>query len=145
MGRVLLFISFFLILNLGFSQPKDPPKGEKCVVCGMDVSMDPKFTSQVKLRDGSYKYAESPKHIIQYYLENKDKIVEIWIRDYENGKWIDGKKAFYVVTNKGPMGYDLMAFQSRISAQKFAGKKKVYRFTDINKDFLTHLEMGHEH
>lgn len=145
MKKLFLVLGLFLCFGLVFSQPKEPPKGEKCVVCGMDVSVDPKLTSQVKLKDGSYKYAESPKHIIQYYLENKDKIAEIWVKDYESGKWIDGKKAFYVVTSKGPMGYDLMAFQSRISAQKFAGKGKVYRFADIDKDFLIHLDMGHKH
>lgn len=145
MRKVFLFIGFFLSLSLAFSQPKEPPKGERCVVCGMDVNIDPKLTAQVKLKDGSYKYGKSPKHIIQYYLENKDKVLDIWVKDYKSGKWIDGTKAFYVVISEGPMGYDLAAFQSRISAQKFAGKGKVYRFADIDRDFLMHLEMGHKH
>ncbi len=144
MRKILLLAGIFLSLSLGFSQPKEPPKGERCVVCGMDVNMEPRLTSQVKLKDGSYKYAESPKHIIQYYLENKDKVTELWVKDYESGKWIDGTKAFYVVIHEGPMGYDLAPFQSRISAQKFKGKNKVYRFTEIDKEFLKHLEMGHK-
>ncbi len=141
--RTLLLI--LLSLSLVFAQPKEPPKGTRCVVCGMDVNMEPKLTSQVKLKDGTYKYAESPKHILQYYLENKDRVTEIWVKDYKSGKWIDGKRAFYVVIKEGPMGYDLAPFQSRIEAQKFASRGKVYQFKDITKDFLQHLEMGHIH
>lgn len=138
---LLMFLSFILV----FAQPKEPPKGERCVICGMDVNMEPRLTSQVKLKDGSYKYAEAPKHILKYYLENKEKVAELWVKDYKSGKWIDGTKAFYVVIKEGPMGYDLAPFQSKIQAQKFAGKGKVYEFKDIDLDFLKHLEMGHIH
>ncbi|MFN3711872.1 MAG: TolC family protein, partial [Alishewanella aestuarii] len=105
------------------------------VVCGMDVRISPRLMAQVKLKDGSYKYAESPKHILQYYLKNKDRISELWVKDYESGKWIDGAKAFYVIVHEGPMGDDLLAFQSRISAQRHAGKGKVYSLKDIDKEF----------
>lgn len=140
-----LILIFLLSFVFALAQPKEPPKGERCVVCGMDVNMDPRLTSQVKLKDSSYKYAESPKHILQYYLENKDKVAELWVKDYESGKWIDGTKAFYVPIKEGPMGHDLAPFKSRLSAQKFASKGKVYQFKDITKDFLKHLDMGHVH
>ncbi len=145
MRKFSILLGLFFGLSLAFSQPKEPPKGERCVVCGMDVRIAPKLMAQVKLKDGSYKYAESPKHIIQYYLENKDKISELWVKDYESGKWIDGAKAFYVITHEGPMGHDLLAFQSKISAQKHAGKEKVYSLKDIDKEFLKRLDMGHKH
>lgn len=79
---------FFILLSFLFvlAQPKEPPKGERCVVCGMDVNMEPRLTSQIKLKDGSYKYAESPKHILQYYFENRDKAKELWVKDYKSGK-----------------------------------------------------------
>jgi nitrous oxide reductase accessory protein NosL len=107
--------------------------------------MEPRLTSQVKLKDGTYKYAESPKHMLQYYLENRDKVAELWVKDYSSGKWIDGTKAYYVVIKEGPMGYDLAPFQSRITAKKFAKEGKVYQLKDITKVFLEHLEMGHVH
>jgi nitrous oxide reductase accessory protein NosL len=141
--KTLLFI--LLSLFLVFAQPKEPPPGTKCVVCGMDVNMEPRLTSQVKLKDGTYKYAESPKHMLQYYLENRDKVAELWVKDYSSGKWIDGTKAYYVVIKEGPMGYDLAPFQSRITAKKFAKEGKVYQLKDITKVFLEHLEMGHVH
>lgn len=146
--RTLLFVALSFLL--AFSQPKEPPKGERCVICGMDVNIEPRLTSQAKLRDGSYKYAESPKHVMQFYLDNKDKVSELWVKDYQTGKWIDARKAFYVPIKDGPMGPDIAAFRSMLDAQSFAktkraAKEKVYRFTDINKEFLQHLEMGHIH
>ncbi|MCS7277830.1 MAG: nitrous oxide reductase accessory protein NosL [Aquificaceae bacterium] len=142
--KQLILLMIFPLLVL--SQPKEPSKGERCVVCGMDVNMEPRLTSsQVKLKDGSYRYAESPKHIIQFYLENKEKVAEVWVKDYRSGKWIDGKKAFYIHTSSGPMGHDLIPFQSRIEAQKEAGKGKVYRLTDMDKSLLQRLEKGHIH
>ncbi len=147
--KVLVLLLFILSLS-AFSQPKEPPKGERCVVCGMDVNIDPKLTSQVKLKDRSYKYAESPKHIIRYYLDNKDKVVELWVKDYKSGRWIEGTKAFYVPIKEGPMGYDLVPFRSKIDAQEFAkspnsAKNRVYQFREIDRTFLEHLDTGHVH
>jgi len=132
-----------LAFVLAFAQPKEPPKGAKCVVCGMDVNMMPKFTSQLKLKDGKYVYTESPKHAIQYYLKNKDRVSELWVRDFSSGKWINGKRAYYVAVDEGPMGPDVVAFRSLVKAKKFAKGKKVFRFKDIDMDFLKHLDMGH--
>jgi nitrous oxide reductase accessory protein NosL len=146
------YLLFILMLWLApaFSQPKEPPRGERCVVCGMDVNMEPRLTAQVKLKDGSYKYAESPKHILKYYLENREKVAELWVKDFKSGRWIDGTKAFYVSIKEGPMGYDLVPFRSRLDAQEFAkspksAKDRVYQLKEIDKVFLEHLDMGHVH
>ncbi|MFN4013331.1 MAG: nitrous oxide reductase accessory protein NosL, partial [Aquificaceae bacterium] len=82
--------------------------------------------------------------------ENKDKVAELWVKDYKSGNWIDGRRAFYVVIKEGPMGNDLATFKSRLDAQRFAqgpqsAKNKVYQFTEIDRAFLEHLEMGHVH
>ena len=143
----LMMITLSLI---AFSQPSQKLEGKRCVICNMDVNMSPELTSQVKLNDGTYKFAESPKHILQYYFKNKEKVKEIWVKDYNTGKWIDGKRAYYVVIEEGPMGKDLAPFKSRIKAKKFAKGKKVYKFSDITPDLLKHLDMdmkmkGHGH
>ncbi len=129
---------------MAFGQPVDPPKGTKCVVCTMDVNMMPNLTSQAKLKDGKYVYAESPKHIIEYYLKNKDKVKEIWVRDYKSGKWINGKRAYYVPIEEGPMGMDLAAFRSKARAKKFAKGGKVYSFKEVDAELIKHLNMGHK-
>ena len=138
-----LIFGMLALFVLAFAQPKDPPKGTRCVVCGMDVNMMPKFTSQLKLKDGKYVYTESPKHAIQYYLKNKDRVSQIWVKDFSSGRWIDAKRAYYVAVDEGPMGPDIVAFRSLVKAKKFAKGKKVFKFKDINAEFLKHLEMGH--
>ncbi len=144
MRQFALLVGLLLFISFLFAQPKDPPRGEKCVVCGMDVNMVPELTSQLRLRDGRYVYTESPKHAIQYYLKHRDEVSELWVKDYATGKWIDGTRAYYVVIEEGPMGHDLVAFRSMVRAKKFAKGRKVHRFTDIDAEFLEHLDMGHE-
>lgn len=138
-----LIFGLITLMMFAFAQPKDPPKGTKCVVCGMDVNMMPKFTSQLVLKSGEYLYTESPKHAIQYYLKNKDKVSEIWVKDFSNGKWIDAKRAYYVSVEEGPMGPDVAAFRSLVKAKKFAKGKKVLRFKDIDAELLKRLDTGH--
>ena len=140
-----LIAVFLIFAGLLFAGPVDPPKGAKCVVCGMDVNMDPKFTSQLELKDGTRVYTESPKHAIQYMLKNKDKVKALWVRDFDTGKWIDGKKAYYVMVENGPMGMDVVAFRSKLKAKKFAKGRKVLRLSDIDMDFIKHLDQGQGH
>ena len=143
MRKVVVFLGVLALLVFAFAQPKEPPKGAKCVVCGMDVNMMPKFTSQLKLKDGNYVYTESPKHAIQYYLKNRDKVSKVWVKDFSSGRWIDAERAYYVRVEEGPMGPDIVAFRSLVKAKKFAKGKKVLRFKDIDAEFLKHLDMGH--
>ncbi len=143
MKKLLIALAFATsVVALG--QPVDPPKGTRCVICTMDVNMVPNLTSQAKLKDGKYVYAESPKHIIEYYLKNKDKVKEIWVKDYKSGKWINGKRAYYVPIEGGPMGTDLAAFKSKSRAKKFAKGGKFYSFKEIDEELIKHLNMGHK-
>ena len=143
MRQIAFILGLFAFVILAFAQPVEPPKGAKCVVCGMDVNMMPKFTSQLKLKSGKHLYTESPKHAIQYYLKNRDKVSQVWVKDFSSGKWIDAKRAYYVAIDDGPMGADIVAFKSLVKAKKFAKGKKVFKFKDIDAEFLKHLEMGH--
>ncbi|MGC9006950.1 MAG: nitrous oxide reductase accessory protein NosL [Sulfurihydrogenibium sp.] len=138
-----IFVVLFVFALTVFGQPKELLKAERCPVCGMTVNPNDKMLSQVKLKEGSYKFAESPKHILKFYFENKDKVSEIWVRDYQSGKWIDGKTAYYVEIQDGPMGPDLAAFSSKMEALKFAKGKKVYSFKDITKDLIDKLDTYH--
>ncbi len=137
-GLIFILLVIALIVH---SQPSQELEGKRCVVCNMDINMFPEFTSQVKLKDGTYKFAESTKHIFQYYFKNKERIREIWVKDYPSGKWIDGRRAYYVVVEDGPMGKDIAPFKSKIEAKKFAKGKKVYEFMEITVGFIKHLDM----
>ncbi|WP_028949907.1 nitrous oxide reductase accessory protein NosL [Sulfurihydrogenibium subterraneum] len=129
-----------VVITTSFGQPKDLQKEERCPICGMSVSPKDKLLSQVKLKDGSYKFAESPKHILKFYFLNQDKASEIWVKDYNTGKWIDGRLAYYVIIQDGPMGPDLAPFSTKLSATKFSKKEKVYSFKDITRDLIEKLD-----
>jgi len=143
MKKLALLLSVLVSFSLLLAQPKEPQKGTKCVVCGMDVNMMPKFTSQLKLKSGEYLYTESPKHAFQYYLKNRDRISQVWVKDFTTGEWIDATSGYYVPVEEGPMGPDVAPFKSLVEAKRFAKGKRVYRFQDIDAQFLKNLETGH--
>jgi len=143
MKKIVAFLFLFVISV--FAEPIEPSKNEKCYICGMDVNIDKKQTSQIKLKNGKHIFFEQASHGILYYLNNQNNVKEFWVKDYSSGKWIDGTKAYYVITDKGIMGYGVLAFQSKINASKFAKGKRVYEFKEIDKEFLQNLEKGHIH
>ncbi|ACN98504.1 conserved hypothetical protein [Sulfurihydrogenibium azorense Az-Fu1] len=140
----LILAVILLVITTSFGQPKELQKEERCPICGMSVSPKDKLLSQLKLRDGSYKFFESPKHALKFYFLNQDKVLEIWVKDYSTGKWIDGKLAYYVIIEDGPMGPDLAPFSTKLSATKFAKKEKVYSFKDLTKELIEKLDI-HTH
>ncbi|HID65529.1 MAG TPA: hypothetical protein EYP32_01025 [Aquificaceae bacterium] len=135
----------FVFCIFAFSQPIEIPKDARCVVCGMEVYKYTKFHAQIKMHDGTYKFTESPKHALKFYLQNKDKVKEIWVKDFKTGRWIDGTKAYYVPIHEGPMGMDLAPFKSLVQAKKFAKNRKVFRLKDITLDYINHLDAGMHH
>ncbi len=145
MRRYVVFMAFFMVA-VGFvlGQPKELPTGAKCVICGMKITTESPLVVQMKLKDGSYIYAGSPKHAMRYYLKNKEKIAQIWVKDFKTGKWIDGRKAYYVIIKEGPAGKDLAPFRSMLKARKFAKGKKILKFSQINNELLEHLGENHE-
>ncbi len=130
-GKILPILVIFLSLSsLGFSEPVEPEKGQKCAVCGMDIN-DPKQQSQILLKNSERVHFDIIAHALEYYIKNQNNIKEFWVKDAKNNKWINANNAFFVDT-KTPMGHSFLAFQSKISAKSHSSN--VYTFKDmINK------------
>jgi len=134
-------VLIFLIVSLALlsAQPVEPKDKEKCAICGMEINPSSPEVSQIKLKNGTYIFFASPVHALKYYLENKDKVEELWVKDAKTGKWIDGLKAYYVEGES-----TLKPFKSLIQARKYARGKKVYRISEIGKELLMHYDHMHE-
>lgn len=111
----------------------------------MDLKPFKKTLSAVKLKDGSIKYTEAPLHLFEFYFANKDKVSQLYVKDYKTGKWIPAENGFYVMIEDGPMGMDFVAFGSKIEAQKFSKGSKIYQFKDINPKILEEMKTTHHH
>ena len=66
------------------------------------------------------------------------------VSDFNSGKAIDGKNAFYVIGSKvyGPMGEELIPFASQADAMDFKKENKgknILKFDEITKDTLKQM------
>jgi nitrous oxide reductase accessory protein NosL len=119
-------------------------KNEKCPICGMFVYRYPKWATQIFYENKHYSF-DGVKDMMKFYLQRKDVIKEMLVRDYYTQKSIDAKKAYYVVGSDvyGPMGDELIAFKDKDSAKRFMldhRAKKVIYFDDITKDEVYKLD-----
>ena len=133
-------------------KPVTPTKNDKCPVCGMFVAKYPDMLSEIILKDGTYAAFDGPKDMFRYYLDMKkynpsktiNDIDSIYVHEYYNLTWIDGREAYYVVGSDvyGPMGRELIPFLKKEDASVFMKdhKGKMLRFGDITDAVVKTLE-----
>ena len=79
--------------------------------CGMVID-ELDYASQVVSKDGKTWFFHDHGGFV-HWLEDKnfkDSVV-IWVMSRDSKKWIDGKKAFYSLTDITPMGYGFGAYE----------------------------------
>ncbi len=133
-------------------KPVTPAKNDKCPVCGMFVAMFPEMVGEIIFEDGTYAAFDGPKDMFRYYLnmkkynpsKNINDIDAIYVHEYYNLTFIDGRKAYYVVGSDvyGPMGRELIPFLTEKDALAFEKdhKGKILRFGDVTEAVLKGLE-----
>ena len=122
------------------------PKYAKCEVCGMFVAKYPKWAVEVKDGDHAH-YFDGVKDMMDYLFNDSHvdvKTATIRVSDFNSGKAIDGKNAFYVIGSKvyGPMGEELIPFASQADAMDFKKENKgknILKFDEITKDTLKQM------
>lgn len=116
---------------------------EICARCAMAVS-DRNYSAQVRggrkdKKAKVYKFDDVGCAVI--WLDKQkwkdDARTEIWVNEYNSGKWIDARKAWYVKMNNTPMDYGLGAQKEKVDgAINFEqAKKHIY---DVEQRFNPH-------
>ena len=79
--------------------------------CGMVIE-DLEYASQVIAKNGKSWFFHDHGGFV-HWLEDKDfkDDVVIWVMSVDSKKWIDGKKAYYSLTDITPMGYGFGAYE----------------------------------
>ena len=124
-------------------------KDERCPVCGMAITLYPKWASLITTKDKRY-YFDGVKDMMRYYLDSasfhysRDKIENIVVQEFYHFKNIDAKSAFYIIGSdvRGPMGADFVPFSSLKDAKIFMQDhhgKKIIRFNDITLSIIKEL------
>ncbi len=81
--------------------------------CGMVIT-DLDYVSQVIAKDGKTWFFHDHGGFVHWLKDKefKDDVV-IWVMSKDTKKWIDGKKAYYSLTDNTPMGYGFGAYEHK--------------------------------
>lgn len=133
-------------------KPVTPTAKEKCPVCGMFVAKYPDMIAEVIFRDGPHAVFDGCKDMFRYYFNirkyNPSKTVSdidsIYVTEYYNLAFIDGRKAYYVVGSDvlGPMGRELIPFLKADDASAFRKDHggEILRFGEVTEAVVKGLE-----
>lgn len=125
-----------------------------CGVCGMYPARFSKWQTQIIFTDGTMVPFDGSKDMFKYMFNmasynqkhNRDDIAAIWVKDFANGTWTDGRKAVYVIGSKvmGPMGKELIPFSDgKIAGEfKLANDGIIKNLADISREDVKKLGMG---
>ncbi len=155
--RALLLATAILIPAGGVGEDFPIPyrDSDRCPVCNMFVAKYPDWVAAILFNDGNYKVFDGPKDMFHYYLHmedydpgrDKEEIEAIIVKEYYNLRPIDARKAFFVIGSDviGPMGRELIPFDSREAAEEFMEDhrgKRVLTFDEIDEGLVERLREG---
>ncbi|WP_295021550.1 nitrous oxide reductase accessory protein NosL [Sulfurimonas sp.] len=109
-------------------------KDEKCPICGMFVYKYPKWVAQIFYKDKRISF-DGVKDMMKYYFSHKNGVIKILVTDYYSQKTLDVRKAYFVVGSDiyGPMGDELIPFDSRNSAKSFSVDHKGFKILGFSE------------
>lgn len=158
-----IFLLFITIIQLVVSVPMGFANGvatdtvsdqTRCTVCGMFVAKYPNWLAQIQYGDQQPKFFDGVKDMMVFYFNpeqydgaTREKISDIFVKDYYTLAWLPAQQAFYVVGSDvyGPMGYELIPFASKEAAKSFSldhHGKEVLTFKDITPELVESLRSG---
>lgn len=158
-SQLLLLVFSFLVaaapLYSYAGEPSDTVSAQtRCTVCGMFVAKYPNWLAQIQYGDQQPKFFDGVKDMMVFYFNPeqydgaaREKISDIFVKDYYTLAWLPAQQAFYVVGSDvyGPMGYELIPFASKEAAESFSldhHGKEVLTFKDITPELVESLRSG---
>ena len=138
--------------SAGHAEPPRPGAEDRCPVCGMFVAKYPDWVASMEFAHGDVVYFDGVKDLLIFYFNmahyqpgrSIDDIRDIHVTDYYTGRQVDAREAFFVLGSDvfGPMGKELIPFESQEAAMEFKGDHhgtRVMRFADIRPSLLERL------
>lgn len=149
-----------VVLGLVFGSPhaagtasESPSAKDRCPVCGMFVAKYPDWLASITFNDGATVYFDGPKDMFKFYFnmaryapgKTMKDIASIRVTHYYDVRPVDARSAWYVMGSNvyGPMGRELIPFESEDEARDFAkdhGGDRILRFSDINPALIASLD-----
>ena len=157
-NRLAFLLGLFLVLSAASlnSAPVDPVDAkERCAVCGMFVAKYQPWIAQLHADGQVPAMFDGVKDMMAYYFKPGNyggagdmATANIYVKDYYQQKWIDGRTAYYVVGSDvmGPMGDELIPFDSQDAAENFKKDHKgtqVMKFDEISMEMVMEMKKKH--
>ena len=107
-----------------------------CEECGMVVS-DARYAAATLIESGHTHKFDDLAEMFIFQAKHSEDVVRAWfVHDYNTETWLRGETAFYVMSSEihSPMGYGVVAFETREAADNFAtelGVSRVYTFDEL--------------
>ncbi len=108
----------------GDETPSTVPAGVRCHECGMNCSVDSRFTAQAKTSENTYFFCDIGD--LLHAFPGLSGSPAVFVRDYPSGAWIRAEQAWYVenpTAFKTPMSWAIAAFKDRGSAAAYGPPK----------------------
>jgi nitrous oxide reductase accessory protein NosL len=123
----------------------EPGTNDRCAVCEMYPRRYPKNKCQIHVKDGKIHHFCSTQCLFAF-LKDPGRYAKpdfspqlIWVVEFDSGRWISGRSAYYIVGAKdvyGPMGFEALPFDKKSDADSFAARSgaKVLLFGDVTPE-----------
>ncbi|MEW6368566.1 MAG: nitrous oxide reductase accessory protein NosL [Acidobacteriota bacterium] len=128
-GIVLAVCAFAGACGGSAPQP-DPirPAEDSCASCRMQISQ-PKYAAEILAPDGQYLKFDDIG-CFRFYLQANSNLqnAPCWVMDFENGQWVEARKAYYAIDTKEvtPMGSNILASSTSDRARAQAARVVTY-------------------
>lgn len=142
-------------LNAGTLEIPAPGMKDTCPVCGMFVAKYPEWIATVLYKDGHAHHFDGAKDLFKYLLDlpkwapghRAEDMDTIGVTEYYGLTRIRARDAFYVIGSDvlGPMGHELVPFETREDAEEFMGDhagKRIMTFEEVTLPLLINLDNG---
>ena len=152
---LLLFAMSFIFISIADAAPLEDLKSDaRCPVCGMFVAKFDVWITQIRYEDTTIFSFDGVKDMMAYYHkpsnfngQEQSKVNEIWVKDYYSLKWLDARKAFFVIGSDvhGPMGHELIPFSIKAAAESFLADhhgRRILTFDKITIEVVDQLRVG---
>ncbi|WP_448518719.1 nitrous oxide reductase accessory protein NosL [Rhodoflexus sp.] len=149
-SKYFLFTIIFLLISACSSQKSDDNSAEntRCVQCGMPTEEFQAWRGKITGQSAT-KYYCSPRCLfINSQAQGLAATDSVFVTDYYDQEYIDGRKAFYVIGSDviGPMGHDLIPLATRQAADDFIVEhkgKQILTFDEVNAETIKQLGKQH--
>jgi nitrous oxide reductase accessory protein NosL len=152
-----LLVCFIGIADSAEQKRRGMTKKDKCPVCGMFVYKYPKWVAVIEFADGTSFFYDGAKDMFKHYMnvpkyapsKAGQEIVSLSVTDYYAVTLINAKSAYYVIGSDvyGPMGHELIPFETEASAQEFLADHKgtrILQFSDVSEETIQALDAAQQ-